>query len=278
MKTYGSIDELADDAGAGPDIRKYLQSRGIVTVPILALIAKNEEELEKVLLAPLFIGWNDGTVNIKIGTTEQPIAKAMVTHMQAPLLGHRQHPQGALARSPRCPKPYRPVFGIGGDRVFPVTELIGAEAILARMHHELTVSGLFTPVLLGEILQKRSFNAAGEVNLLQKSPKKSSTLTFDEDHQLVTAEDPVWRPRSLLAIIDGVNSVRWAMILVRWGEERRIHSFSDWMIAKARSQPQRGEQFVAYWQWAGWHLAMSVRNGSTFQEATDSIIGEVNKF
>ena len=175
-------------------------------------------------------------------------------------------------------KHYQSIQLQGRDHVFPVTELIGAESILARMHHELTVSGQFTPVMLGEILQKRSFNAAGEVNPLQKSPKKSSMLTFDEGNQLVTADEPVWSPRSLLAIIDGINSIRWAMILVRSGEERRIHSYADWMVAKARSQPQRGEQFVSYWQWAGWHMAMAMRSGSTFQESAENIMGEVNKF
>ena len=313
MKTYASIDELADEAGAGPDIRKYLHSRGIATVPTLALTAKTEEELEKVLLAPLFSGWSDGTVNIKIGTSEQPIAKAIVTHMWAlarqfrnktmtaapavptPLIGSGTSPtlttaasgSGAESKVPKTLPPgtwnsmvkhYQSIQLEGRDRTFPVTELIGAEAILARMHHELTVSGQFTPVMLGEILQKRSFNAAGEVNPLQKSPKKSSMLTFDEDNQLVTTEEPIWSPRSLLAIIDGVNSIRWAMILVRWGEERHVHSYADWMIAKARSQPQRGEQFVAYWQWAGWRMAMAMRNGSTFQESAEAIIGDVNKY
>ena len=313
MKTYASIDELADEAGAGPDIRKYLHSRGIAAVPTLALTAKTEDELEKILLAPLFSGWSDGTVNIKLSTQEQPIAKAIVTHMwalarqwwnktmtaapAAPLAAPATTPTAAVTSAasgsgsdtkvPRTLPPgiwnslvknYQSIQLEGRDRVFPVTELIGAESILARMHHELTVSGQFTPVMLGEILQKRSFNAAGEVNPLQKSPKKSSMLTFDEDNQLVTADEPIWSPRSLLAIIDGINSIRWAMILVRWGEERHIHCYADWMVAKARSQPQRGEQFVSYWQWAGWHMAMAMRSGSTFQESSENIMGEVNKF
>ena len=310
MKTYSSIDELADEAGAGPDIRKYLQSRGIQTVPTLALSAKTEDELEQVLLTPLFSGWTDGTVNIKIGANEQPIAKAIVTHMWAlarqfwnktmaavPAPSALTPPSAtppasgaastADAKVPKTlpsgawnamVKHYQSIQLDGRDRTFPVTELIGAESILARMNHELHVTGLFTPVLLGEILQKRSFNAAGEVNPLQKSPKKSSMLTFDDDNQLVAAEDPVWCPRSLLAVIDGINSIRWAMILVRWGEERHVHSFADWMVTKARSQPQRGEQFVQYWQWAGWNLAMSMRSGVTFQEATESVMGEISKF
>ena len=298
MKSYASIDDLASEAGAGPDIRKYLSCRGIVAVPTLALTAKNEDEFEKVVLAPLFAGWNDGSTVIKIQPADQPIAKAILTHMWALA---KQTWSRALAASPAptAPTPaltptgtsgtastttsteskvpknlppgtwnslvkhYQSIQLDGRDRVFPVTELIGAESILARMHHELTISGQYTPILLGEILQKRSFNAAGEVNPLQKSPKKTTTLAVDEDNQIITAEDPVWCPRSMLAILDGINSIRWAFILVRWGEERHVHTYCDWMLSKARSKPQKGENFVAYWQWAGWQLAMAMRNGST---------------
>ena len=313
MKSYSSIDDLANEAGAGPDIRKYLACRGIMAVPTLALTAKTDDEFEKVVLAPLFAGWNDGTNVIKIQPTEQPIAKAILTHMWALA---KQTWSRALAATPaptapattptatgttgaigttsssetKVPKTlppgtwnslvkhYQSIQLDGRDRVFPVTELIGAESILARMYHELTVSGQFTPILLGEILQKRSFNAAGEVNPLQKSPKKTTTLAVDEDNQIITAEDPVWSPRSMLAILDGINSIRWACILVRWGEERHVHTYCDWMLAKARSKPQKGENFVAYWQWAGWQLAMAMRNGSTFQEASDTVMQDVNKF
>ena len=175
-------------------------------------------------------------------------------------------------------KQYQQVQLGGEDRVFPVQELIGAEAILARMHHEKVVSNHFTPVQLGEILQRRSFNAAGEVNPLQKSPKKATTLTMDDDHQLVQTEDPVWNPRSMLAVLDGITSVKWAMILVRWGDEKDVCTFCDFMTQKARSRPQKCEQFVSYWLACGWQLAMSMRSGTTFKEATSAIMRDLDRF
>lgn len=81
MKTTGTIEELADAAGAGPDLRKYLSNRGILTVPTLALIAKSADELQTVLLEPLFAGWSDGTIRITVSPQEQPIARAILTHM-----------------------------------------------------------------------------------------------------------------------------------------------------------------------------------------------------
>lgn len=101
---------------------------------------------------------------------------------------------------------------------------------------------------------------------------------MDEDHQLVQTEDPVWNPRSMLAVLDGITSVRWAMILVRWGEEKDVCGFCDWMTQKARSRPQKSEQFVAFWQASGWQLAMAMRSGVTFKEATTSIMKDIDRF
>ena len=47
----------------------------------------------------------------------------------------------------------------GVNRIFPQRELLGAEATLARMHHELHQSHMFTPIPLGEIVERRSFTA-----------------------------------------------------------------------------------------------------------------------
>ena len=312
MRTYDTLDSLADDAGAGTDIRRYLSCRGIKAVPTLALVAKTEDELHKFLLDPLFAGFTDGTYTIRVQEHEQPIAKAILTHMwsmarsswsqtiaatppttMAPMTpaSHTGGTSaGAATVEPKAPKTlpagvwsslvqqYQKVQLGGHDRIFPVHELIGAESALARMHHELTVSSQYTPVLLGEVLQKRSFNAAGEVNPLQKSPKKTSALTMDEDHQLIQTEDPVWNPRSMLTVLDGITSVKWAMVLVQWGEERDVIAFCDWMTQKARSRPQKSEQFVAYWQATGWHLAMAMRAGTTFKEATSAIMKDIDRF
>ena len=311
MRTHESLDALADEAGAGPDIRKYMALRGIKTVPTLALVAKTEEELQRFMLDPLFAGYDDGTQVLRVADHEQPIARAIITHMwsmaksawtKSVAAAAPPIPTGAAvpaigtsgtapaSAEPKVPKTlpsgvwsslvqqYQKVQLGGHDRVFPVHELIGAESVLARMHHELTVSGQFSPVLLGEILQKRSFNAAGEVNPLQKSPKKSTTLTMDEEHQLIQTEEPVWNPRSMLAVLDGITATKWAWILIRWGEEKDVITFCDWMTQKARSRPQKCEQFVAYWQAAGWHLAMSMRSGITFKEATTAIMKDMDRF
>lgn len=100
----------------------------------------------------------------------------------------------------------------GRDRTFPTQVLIG----VARMYHEHHHSRLYTPLLLGEILQHRSFQSSGEVNPLAKQNKKSGALTL-EHGRLIEQEEKSWEPRSVLSILDGLEAVRWATILVQLG-------------------------------------------------------------
>ena len=69
MRTFESLETVADEAGAGPELRKYLLARGVKTVPTLALIAKNEDELHRVLLDPIFTGFDDGSLTYKVEST-----------------------------------------------------------------------------------------------------------------------------------------------------------------------------------------------------------------
>ncbi len=98
----------------------------------------------------------------------------------------------------------------GQDREYLVTS--------ARMHWEHSVSSLYSPVQLGEIIQKRSFSAPGDVNPLSKQPKKTS-LELSDENTSVAADETTWSPRSILAVLDGMNSSCWAMILCS-GERR----------------------------------------------------------
>lgn len=301
------MDQLADEAGAGPTIRKYLSLRGIKTVPTLALTASTEEELQRHLLDPLFSGWTDGTNKVQVSGHEQPIARAIMVHMwslarlawkktitpavdptPAPATGTTA--TAATSSSDKVPKElppgvwtslvkrYNSIQLDGRDRSFPVHELMGAEVILAKMWHEMNVSKNFSPIFLGDILQKRSFTASGDVNPLTKSSKRTTTLSVDSDHHLITTDEQSWSPKSLLSIIDGITSIKWAFILTQWGDEHSVTAYAEWMIQKARSRPQRCEQFVMYWQATAWTLAISLRNGDTFSEATAKIMKDLDRF
>ena len=165
----------------------------------------------------------------------------------------------------------------GRDRSFPEELLLGAEVVLARMWHEHHVSKMYTPTLLGEILSKRSFTATGEVNMLAKNPRKSNVLTI-EDEQLVQEDEKVWSPRSVLSIMDGIEAVVWAWILLEIGEEHHCQTFGKWCVNKARSRSQKLEQFKQWWDAAGWKIAMRMRAGTTFGEASAEVMADVDLF
>lgn len=165
----------------------------------------------------------------------------------------------------------------GEDRSFPTQEVLGAEVVLARMYHEHRRSRMFTPVLLGEILQARSFQSNGEVNPLAKQAKRSSSLVV-EDGLVIEKEEKNWEPRSVLALLDGLNAVRWATLLVQWGPEQDVHRFFDWMIQRVRSRPQKTEQLNSYYISCAWKIAMGMRDGQTYTFLTEQVMKDFDRF
>ena len=99
----------------------------------------------------------------------------------------------------------------GKRRHFPDRLLVGAESILARMWWEHETKA-FTPVSLGEIVSKRTFQASGEINHVAVSRASQSSQTLRVvGAELVASEDKPWDPRSLIALVDGAEAARWAM-------------------------------------------------------------------
>lgn len=214
-----TLSHVADAAAAGQVVRDYLQARGIRTTATLALIAKTEEELEKHLVVPLFNGWKlEGGSLLSIPPEEQPIVQAILLHMwtlcrqdwaaaNKPVASPPSPaaattggtPTKSTASDDKVPKTLPPgtwstlikkyqeekLHGV--NRIFPQRELLGDEATLARMHHELHQSHMFTPIPLGEIVERRSFAASGDVNPLSKN-KRTQSITV-EDSQLVYQDD-----------------------------------------------------------------------------------------
>ncbi len=78
--------------------------------------------------------------------------------------------------------------------------------------------------------------------------------------------------------MDGLDSIRWAMILVKWGDEKPIHELFDWPNQRARSRPNKTEQFAHYWQSVSWTIAMMLRSGQTFKEIASNITRDLDKF
>lgn len=204
------LTDIADEAAASQDVRSYLASRGIAATGTLALVAADESAFKATVVEPLLVGWRQSGTNINLTDAEKPIATAMLLHMWS--VARRHWAQSMLATTPIAPqatsststaspksgpddKPpkvlpsgvwgqlvstYNRIQLNGEDRAFPTHEVMGAEVVLARMYHEHRRSRMYTPVLLGEILQTRSFQSNGEVNPLAKQTKKTSSLVVED--------------------------------------------------------------------------------------------------
>ena len=303
-----TLADIAKEAAAGPQIQEYLDLRGVRTTATLALLGKDEDSLDRTLIQPLLQGWTKpcGTAKIEIPASEHPIAKAVLTHMWLvakqslqPVIQQLQQPAptaspttstpSASTAEDKVPKTLAPgrwttlieayqKQQLGGlDRRFPTQELLGAEPIIARMLHEFEVSKLFTPVGLGEIISCRTFLPTGEPNPLAKKERSTGKLRLADDGLETMPETP-WEPRSLMAILDGLQAIRWAYILTAMAPEQVICHFFDWLIKLCRSRPSKTDQLSQFWHSTSWKIAISMRSGSTFEEAVATVMRDYDSF
>ena len=164
-------------------------------------------------------------------------------------------------------------------RRFPQTVLVGAENVLARMMHEHTVTTLYTPVRLGEILTTRSFTSSGQVNqLATKDREKEKSLGLDDSGNLTEKTNPSWDPRSILAILDGLEAVKWAYIFCDYGDEQTATKCTDHFFKLARNRQQDLQLVKTIWDSASWQVCLNMRINMTFKEATESLLADQHWF
>eukprot|EP00438_Fugacium_kawagutii_P019769 Skav203659 [mRNA] locus=scaffold2755:67102:70040:- [translate_table: standard] len=299
------LNDVADQAAASQQVRDYLTARGILTTGTLALIASDETTFKTTVIDPLLSGWRQSGASIVLAEAEKPIATAMLLHMwgvcrrywvtamtpAAPTSPSSATTTAAAKSSAddKVPKTlpagvwgqlvmaYNSIQLDGRDRSFPTQVVLGAESILARMWHEHQHSKMYTPLLLGEILQHRSFQSSGEVNPLAKQQRKSSSLKL-EDGCLIEQDEKGWEPRSVLAVLDGLEAVRWATVLTQLGPEQDVHRYIDWMVQRVRCRPNKTEQFNAYWTACAWKIAMGMREGQTYTHLVDTVMKDFDRF
>ena len=181
--------DLARQAGAGPPLVNYLTAKGLDCAATLALIVDNVADLvHQVTISG---------VNHSAQPENHAAVRAIITHMWREArrqdIAHVAPPQATPAPSPsptttvtstgmsvdpddKIPKTfahwatqidvYNNRLLDGKTRRFPENMLAGAESVLARVWREHTKTKAYTPISLGEILQKRLFTASGDVNPL----------------------------------------------------------------------------------------------------------------
>lgn len=268
-----TIADLVTEAGAGTDLVAYLEDRGIKTPATLALLAQDDADFDTVVLQPLMSGWKTKSGGaITIAESEKPIARAILKHMWNLAKGAWKAQMAAST-----PIPASAASATGGTSTSGSSTKDDKVPKTLPAGHELTVTKMFTPVGLGEILQKRTFQASGEPNVLAKKEPKPTTFTVSDDKLVATEEQP-WQPRGLLAILDGLASIRWAYVLLSVGPEQSVHSFFDWATKLARSRPNKPDQLNQWWTTISWRLSLELRAGRSWDEATGPIQRDYDTF
>ncbi|CAE7838599.1 unnamed protein product, partial [Symbiodinium necroappetens] len=218
-------------------------------------------------------------------TAPQPQA----TTAAAPAAGHTPTGAATAAHIPdRPPKTfaawtqqvtaYEEKLFDGKRRTFPVQELLGTEEVLARMWFEHTVTKMYTPVTLGEVLCRRTWTPGRMLNPLagDRAAKSAGSKALRLEHgALVPAGPSEWSPRGLLSTIDGANAARWAWILLGIGEEADVSKYADWFVAKARAHADMVPAIQAFWHKSAWTIAMALRNSTSFGEAVKGVMNDV---
>ena len=161
----------------------------------------------------------------------------------------------------------------GNTKTFPEKIILGAEQVVVRMWHEHTVSKNYQAVGLGEIITKRTFTATGSVNSTAKRDKSDKTLVLNpDDHTLVQQEQKDWDPQSMMMILDSLDAIRWAWILIQISNQESIDTYIERFIQLTRKNPQRLANVKEAWDTFSWTIAMQMRNNMTFKQATEEIL------
>ena len=148
-----------------------MQAQGYANLHLLSKSGASDEAVTRRLITPFINGWTDSTGHVHKATNPN-IAEATIL---VAVENARTARAASLAPQPALAGPIVPAFGLPPStpsahavpkffepgvfqgllddwetatvprRTFPKQLLAGAESTLARLHHELTVSRLYTP-------------------------------------------------------------------------------------------------------------------------------------
>ena len=301
-----ALAKISADNALDPQILDFLQDKGVQSSGVFFHMFAQRDKIAK-FLEPLTIGVTLGGVDVKKDVTQLAVAEATLENMMDELTILRS--QQMAAASPATPvappaatsssttqaeaakppkslpkgywaqvvKDFEAEKVAGVNRVFPVNLLVGAEETLARMVHEKTVSGLYSPVKLGEVISVRHFTPSGQVNPWNRSETdRIEKLTF-ENGQFVRQPKATPEPQRLLTVIDAFESIKWAMIFARWGKEPDVVRFCEFFINMVRDNPNKIPQVREYYKKCSWDLAMHMRSEHTFESGVDRILQSPDK-
>ena len=278
----------------------YLLARGLSDPAILAACATDEADFKANITQPFLDGWTgrDETVHKRVDSDGDALLVsaqllAAFRRAQAPRPPSRPDtpPPAPLATVPPAATSARPPTSLApGEwrkqveaferawnppRVFPVKVILGAEAVLARLLHELNVTRMFTPLGLGEILKSRAYSANGQVNNL--ATRRTDTLGIvrgaTSGFEIVDQDRP-FLPDSVWGVLDGLESVKWAFTWAGYGTDEDSEVWVSYFRGLTRLRPQHLDFVRSFYDAASWRLCLDMRGGLSFAAASQAIVSD----
>ena len=204
------------------------------------------------VVQPLLDGYRTGTREFTLAEEEKPIAAAVLEHnmlSEAALQWQRRQSSMDCASGHGCGRP-----NVGtirtiqknllreGPKTISCSSLAEADFEVQRHHGGWKTSEIprKTSARGGADLRE-DFHGIWGGQPFSRSPSSSSGSRMISDQITQDEEGKSWTQRSILAMLDGVNSVRWAWILLQLGEEDHVHAFGL-VHAEGAGPPQQARE------------------------------------
>ena len=286
--------------GVDDSTERYLIKRKLTSARILAACGSTEAEFHSLVVAPFLEGWKDGDSVLKPTDDDALLTRAALTiaYREACKAAFPANPPPILPAPfpPPVPQPpnLKPPTTLGPDvwaariadyenrwtppREFPGHLLLGAESVLARLVHEASVTRVYTPLLLHEIVQTRAYHATGDVNM-EKS-KREAVKTMGVLPRSATSSGPEFGyiedtpdVRGAWAINDALEAVKWALVFAGWATTDAIAGeWASYFSDLVRERPRELDAVKSFYLAASWKLVHAMRNGKHFDVASREVI------
>ena len=102
-----------------------------------------------------------------------------------------------------------------------------------------------------------------------KKDRSDKTLTIGEHNTLIQQEQKDWDPQSMMMILDSLEAIRWAWILIQISSQDTIDNYINRFVQLTRKNPQRLPNVKEAWDTFSWNIALEMRNNKSFKQATE---------
>ena len=279
----------------------YLTARGIATVALLARAAASEDALVAGLAAPFISGWQaaDGTTQanasdallvqaaLTVAREDARVARALALAPVASAPAPAASPQQAAERPERVPTNSLPgqwsaLVDAYNSRYAPAIRAFPEEMLMHGRGGHHCPHGVRTQRRATSPRSSWGRSSANAHSARMARPTASRCTQADSSTGVRIAMDgtftqvtPQRAPTSAMQILGTLEAIWWAYILCASGEEASALSLEVFCKSRVRrASGDYGFQEVKY-LWCSWRLALAMRKGLSFDEATSAMINDL---